>query len=67
MSSWTTERARLAGTLRHNPAADTTELRRDLRAARGEDYIRRLVAAAPPLSAEQRARIAVILLGGDAP
>ncbi len=74
MSSWTTERARLAVTIRHHPddRAAIETARRDLRAARGEDYIRRLVDGAPPLTAEQRARIAAILLdpaadGGETP
>jgi hypothetical protein len=40
---------------------DTDRLtdRRELRAA--EDYVRRLVDAAPPLTAEQRDRLAVLL------
>jgi hypothetical protein len=31
-----------------------------------EDYVARLVDAAPPLTAEQRDKLAVILRGGDA-
>jgi len=63
-------RARLAARTRWSGKTNDPDLddaRRDLRAAAAEGFIRRVVAAAPPLSAEQRARIAVILLGGDAP
>lgn len=63
---WTHERARLAATQRHHPHADTTELRRDLKAARLEDYIARTVDSAPPLSPEQRDRLALLLRGGAA-
>jgi hypothetical protein len=38
---------------------DRRDVRRDRRAA--EDYVRRLVDAAPPLTAEQRDRLAVLL------
>lgn len=37
------------------------ELRRDLRAAELEEHIRRLVDQAPPLTSEQRARLAALL------
>jgi hypothetical protein len=40
---------------------DVAAARRDLRAARAEEYIRKIVDAAPPLTAEQRARLAAIL------
>ncbi len=62
--SWTHARARLAATRRHHPDADTSLLERDLRAARAEDYIKRVVDAAPPLTAAQRERIALALRGG---
>jgi hypothetical protein len=39
------------------------ELRRELRAARAEDYIKKLVDEAPPLTSEQRDRLAVLLRG----
>jgi len=39
---------------------------RDLKAARLEDYIRRTVADAPPLTETQRARLAALLTGGGA-
>jgi hypothetical protein len=59
--TWTSERGRLAATVRHNPDADVSEIRRDLRAARLEDAIRKAVDAAPPLSPEQRAKLAGLL------
>ena len=64
--SWTSERARLAATKKHHPDADVSLIRRDLRAARAEDYIRKLVATAPPLTASQRDVLAVLLRGGAA-
>jgi hypothetical protein len=39
---------------------------RDLRAARLEDFIRKTVAAAPPLTPEQRDRLALLLRGAAA-
>ena len=64
-SSWTLERARLANHHRYKPDQDDTDLRRNYAAARVEDYVRRTVAAAPPLTDEQRARIAAALLPAD--
>lgn len=65
--SWTTERARVASLSRSRTTddPDLVTARRDLRAARAEDYIRKLVDAAPPLSEEQRDRLAVLLRGGQ--
>ena len=60
-----TARARKAALTRHRPA-DTDALTvatRDLAAANLEDYIRRTVDAAPPLTPEQRDRLAVLLRG----
>lgn len=67
-TTWTSERARLAALLRHKSpdAPEIEEARRDLRAARLEKIVRETVAAAPPLTDEQRRRLAVLLLGGDA-
>ncbi len=64
--SWTTERARYASLCRSRTPDDPVLLgaRRDLRAARAEDYIKHLVDQAPPLTAEQRDRLAVLLRGG---
>lgn len=42
------------------------EARRDLAAARAEDYIRKLVDTFPPLSDEQRDRLALLLRGAAA-
>jgi hypothetical protein len=66
--SWTTERAKLAALYRHQPG-DTAAIdvaRRNLRAARLEDVIRRAVVEAPPLTDDQRARLARILRGNEA-
>jgi hypothetical protein len=52
---------RLAAVERHHPDADTSELRRDLRAARAEEYVRALVDGFPPLTSEQRTRLALLL------
>lgn len=56
-----TKRARLAAATRHHPEVDTDDMRRDLRTAVAEQYITRLVAAAPPLTDEQRERLAALL------
>jgi hypothetical protein len=62
--SWTHTRAEIARTIRANKDADVTELRRQLKAERLEEHIRKVVAAAPPLTAEQRDRLALLLSGG---
>ncbi len=63
--SWTAERARVASLSRSRTPDDPAlvEARRNLRAARAEDYIKRLVEAAPPLTDQQRSRLAVLLTG----
>ncbi len=65
MSTWTHERARVASLSRSRTPddPDLVAARRDLRAARAEDYIRKLVDAAPPLSDDQRDRLALLLRG----
>jgi hypothetical protein len=59
-------RARLAAVARHH--AGQTDLdadaRRDLKAANAAQYVRDLVNDWPPLSDTQRAKLAVVLLGG---
>jgi len=57
----------LAATKRHHPETDVTPLLGDLAAQRLEDYITKVVAAAPPLTPEQRDRLALLLrpVGGD--
>lgn len=59
--SWTKTRSEIAHAKRVDPNADVTELRRRLKAERLEDHIRRTVDAAPPLTPEQRERIAALL------
>ena len=54
-------RAKIAASGRWHPDCDTGELRRDLRAAKLADHIRRVVDEAPPLTTEQRDRLAVLL------
>ena len=59
-------RARLGANARHHPdRPDLTEAdRRVFKANAAERYVRKLVDEFPPLTAEQRARLAVLLLGG---
>ena len=45
---------------------DVAEAHRDLAAAKIAEYIRRTVEAAPPLTAGQRSKLAVLLLAGPA-
>jgi hypothetical protein len=53
------QRARVAALSRHHP-----ELRRDRKAAKVEQYVQDLVDGWPPLSAEQRHRLATLLDNG---
>ncbi|PFG19203.1 hypothetical protein ATL40_0760 [Serinibacter salmoneus] len=57
-------RGRLAAEVRHHPDKDHTELRREYYAQALAEHVSRVVAAAPPLTAEQRARITAALAGG---
>ncbi|SKA86972.1 hypothetical protein SAMN06295879_1014 [Agreia bicolorata] len=61
--SWTTERAKVASLSRsrNSDDPDLVAARTNLRVARIEDYIERVVNAAPPLTPEQRDRIAALL------
>lgn len=61
---WTHTRSAIAIALRQDPDADVTELRRKLRAERLEEHIRRVVDEAPPLTREQRDRLATLLRTG---
>lgn len=63
MSNWTVHRAKVASLSRSRKADDPELLtaRRDLKAARLEDYVNKVVAEAPPLTAEQLDRVAVLL------
>ncbi len=56
-------RARLAATVRHHSddVAAVTAARQEHKATAAERYIRRLVDEAPPLTAEQRDRLALLL------
>ena len=62
--SWTHTRSKIAQAKRRDPNADTTELVRQLKAERLADYIRQTVDAAPPLTPDQRDRLALLLRGG---
>jgi len=64
--SWTRDRARVAALSRDRTPDDPDLLaaKRDLRASRAEENIKRIVAEAPALSADQRSRIAAALLRG---
>lgn len=66
MSNWKSERGKVAALSRSRSAddPDLAAARRNLKAARLEEYITRMVAAAPPLTAEQRLSLAAILAGG---
>lgn len=59
--SWTHTRSRIASAKKADPSADVTDLKRQLRAERLEDYIVRQLAAAPPLTDEERERLARLL------
>lgn len=67
VTDWRVSRGRVAALSRSRTAEDPDLInaRRELRAARLEDYIKRTVDQAPPLTPEQRARLAGILAGGD--
>ncbi|TGA89424.1 hypothetical protein [Streptomyces sp. MZ04] len=54
-------RSRLGAKRRWNPDADVTEERRELKAALLEAHIKKVVDSLPPLSDEQRAKLALLL------
>jgi hypothetical protein len=63
-------RQRIGGIPRRDPGADITELRVQLREAKAEQYIQKLLAETPPLSAEERLHLtrlltSPLLSGGD--
>jgi hypothetical protein len=62
-TTWTSERARVASLSRsrNTDDPDLVLARQRLKAARVEEYIARVVAEAPPLTPEQRDRIASLL------
>lgn len=57
-------KAKLAAATRHHPEVDNTSLKRDLKAANLESYVRGIVSSWPPLSPEQLDRVAVLLRPG---
>ncbi len=59
-------RSQIANTVKNHPGVDVTELRRQYKAERLAEYIKRVVDAMPPLTAAQRDRLALLLRGGDA-
>lgn len=63
--SWKTDRARVAALSRSRAADDPALLdaRRSLRAEKLEEYIGKTLATAPPLTSEQRERLALLLHG----
>ncbi len=63
-----TERARIAALRRHRgDHPDVIARQQDYKASRLADYIVRTVSSAPPLTQEQRDRLALLLrAGGDA-
>lgn len=69
MSTWTSERARVASLSRSRKPNDPelVDARRNLRALRLEEHVTRVVAEAPPFTDEQRERIAALLRAGGAP
>lgn len=64
--SWTAERARVASLSRSRTPddPDLRDARRDLRAARLEDQIKRVAAELPPLTTEQIDTLTGLLRGG---
>lgn len=59
-----TLQGRLAAEARHRPNANHEDLRREYAAAKLEDFIKKTVDSAPPLTPEQRARLFLLLSGG---
>ncbi len=66
--SWTHARARVARLtqVREPDDAELAAARLDLRLVRAEDTIRKIVDAAPPLTADQKRRLAALLHPGSA-
>lgn len=54
-------RARIAGNSHSDSTTDTTGLRAEYKAMSAEEYIKTLVDSAPPLTDDQRRRLAAIL------
>lgn len=62
------QRGRVAALTRSRPTDDPelVEAKRNLKALSLEEYVRRVVSQAPPLTDEQRDRIAALLRAGGA-
>lgn len=58
--------AKIARSVRLGDQAAETEARRTYAVAKLDDYIQRVIDAAPPLTQEQAERLAALLLGGAA-
>lgn len=61
MSVAHTLKSALGGAVKNGNHALADQVRAELKAANAADYIRRLVDEAPPLTSEQRDRLAVLL------
>ncbi len=66
MSAVHEHKSRLGGAVKAGNRELAEQARTCLKAAKAEDYIKRLVSEAPPLTNEQRDRLAVLLRGGAA-
>jgi hypothetical protein len=62
-TTWQQDRGRLARLSKDLPAKhpDLIKLRRNVRAKRAAEYLQKVLAAAPPLTDEQRTRLAELL------
>lgn len=58
---WTHTRSRIANAKKADPEADVTHLLQQLKAERLEAYVLKVVNDAPPLTEDQRARLARLL------
>ena len=54
-------RTRIATAVQNGREAEAEQARREFKAAKAESYIRSLVESAPPLTPEQRDRLALLL------
>ncbi|MGO1511594.1 MAG: hypothetical protein ACTHW4_13610 [Actinomycetales bacterium] len=61
MSEYHKLRAQLGASARHRPGEDRTDLKREFVTEKLARYVERVVAEAPPLTDEQRQRIADLL------
>jgi hypothetical protein len=59
-------RSRIAVATRRGVSSEILDAKREHAAARLEEYIKRTVDGAPPLTDEQRTRLALLLRGGAA-